>query len=117
MISISSRTFDMDGQLLIRRPSPGTAFDRGRRRLSRSATLDGEVTIFDGGFSHGDRTFIVVVNQPSRTLVDAAKRLLQSYRLLTVSVREGCYRAAPESYTADEGKLTLVLLVKEKVSE
>jgi hypothetical protein len=116
MISISAPLFDTSGNVFIRAESPRAELRAIDRRLSRTATLDGGAEIFDGGFSHADRTLIVDVEDLSRDDADNLQRMTRVYALLIVSLVEGVFEAAPENFTERENRVTLRLLVKSILS-
>lgn len=116
MISIASLQFDPDGALLIARPGPGTRATDASRRVTRTATLDGGVSISDTGYSAGDRTVKAEVINPTPHQVEIAARLVRLYPLVTVCLSDGAYQAVPSSYDLDAGKLSITLLLVEQIS-
>jgi hypothetical protein len=116
MISISAPVFDLDGNLLIARVS-NSDLDSGSRRVTRTATLDGGVSLADMGYAHGDRTLRIVAEKATREMVDQAAYLQRNYPLLLVATTEGVFLGAIESLAVRGGDLSLNYLVKEKLTE
>lgn len=87
-----------------------------RRRVNRSATLDGGAVIADGGFSDADRTLQMRWQRMNAEEEAAVERLVQTYGLINVSTPSGVFVACPESYTPNATESTLRLLVLEKIS-
>lgn len=116
MISISAKTFDIDGVLAINPISDGV--DRPiTRRVARVATLDQGVAVSDRGFSHGDRTLIVRYRPVSAAHDNTARRLISVHSRVNVFMDEGVFEAVISSLdqTGPENTITLYLL--EKLSE
>ena len=115
MISISARVFDPAGSLLIRNHDPD--LESAERRVTRTATLDGSVTVTDTGQSDGDRTINVVALRATAAMVETARRFVQLYPLVTVALADGCFIAVPRDYSTRRDALNISLLITERVSE
>lgn len=111
---LASYDFDLNGVVSIELES-STDMGPMARRVSRSATLDGGVAVYDGGFSHGDRTLTLAWKSSDRALEEAIERLCTTYARLRLSLDSGVYEVAPETYTygVDESELTLLVVQKE----
>ena len=87
----------------------------GSRRVSRIQTLDGGCVINDGGFSHGDRTMeIVTPYETERWTV--LWNLTRNHTQVMVSTREGLFLGTIEYLNAEEAKVRIRILIKEKLS-
>lgn len=119
MIGLAAQTYDIDGARIFRDTDrfKDQANRKGGRRVSRTATLDGGVSISDMGYSDGDRTLAVVVPGASEELIAFAEYLIRTYALITITTGDGAYEAAPETHNVSDGTLTLTLLIAEKISE
>ncbi|MFA5286293.1 MAG: hypothetical protein WC347_11910 [Smithellaceae bacterium] len=118
MIGISTITYDLDGARIFSGDRNTELKNRkGERRISRTATLDGGVLIADLGFADGDRTLTAIELDATQEAVDFAKYLVENYSLINVTTDDGAYEVAPESYSVDNGKLSLTLLANRKISE
>jgi len=119
MIGIGTQTYDPVGARIF------TNTDRiedlknrqGERRLSRVATLEGGVTIIDFGFTDGDRTVKLCELEASVEAVDFVKYIIENYTLIVVTTDDGAYKVAPSAYWVDKGKLSLTMLISEKLSD
>ena len=115
LAAVAAVTHDPIGYALIEL-LPSVPDGDTRRRVSRTATLDGGVAVNDGGFAEGDRV-IVLRWRPTRRLHDDVERLMQLYQRLHVATRSGVYLAAPEVYSPGPDQATLRLLVVSKLSD
>jgi len=115
MIHIASQLFDLDGWLSVRPLGP--IEDQIRRRVTRTATLDGAAALSDRGFSHADRTFVITYRPKSRDEEVRARRLVELHPRVTVSTAEGVFLAAPQNFEAGELEHRLSVLILELLTE
>lgn len=113
-ISITTTTFDPLGSVDLDVLDDQSDFGQTRRRMTRVATLDGGVVFNDFGHAYGDRTMTLVFDIESQAQETAVERLVRLYSTLRVSVPDGVFLCAPESYASTQTQGTLVLLVKSK---
>lgn len=114
LISLCSREFDPDGSVLIR-SLPNSELGNLSRRVNRVRTLDGRSYLNDTGQTDADRT-ISVRFRWSGADVQAVKRMLSLYPLITLSNSEGCFLGACDALsTATDGELALNFLVQERL--
>jgi hypothetical protein len=86
------------------------------RRVSRTATLDGEATITDFGITNSDTTIRLKI--PLTMAIDDTIRLMvRQNPLLVLTTRLGCFLGAVDSYRVDNGTGILSFLVKSTLSE
>jgi hypothetical protein len=114
MLSITTTTFDINGHLLLH-PDASSEL-KGNRRVNRTATLDGECSITDQGFSHADRTLSVRQDNIDETDADRIWYLVRTYSLINVCIQDGAFRAAIQDININEGILRTKILIKEKLS-
>jgi len=95
---------------------PESDFRSAGRRVNRVATLDGGAVFNDFGFTHADRTFTLIFQPTSEAHAASVKRLVELYPKITVSMPEGLFRVAPESYQHGSEDIRLTLLVDAKLS-
>lgn len=114
MISITTSSYDLNGQLILNEDS-SSDLKSNRRRVSRTATLDGGCDITDQGFSHSDRTLRIRNENISQNNADTLWYLFQTYSLIQVSIPDGCYKAAIKDLKIDEGNLRMEILIKEEI--
>ena len=115
MISITTTTFDLNGHLLLH-PDASSELKSNRRRVSRTATLDGGCSISDQGFSHSDRTLEIRKAGISQDDADRFWFIFRTYSLVYVSTDEGVFEAAIQDVALTEGNLKAKILIKEKIS-
>ncbi len=90
LIGLAARTFDPEGTLLL--PwRDGTETESISRRVNRTATLDGGVSITNRGYAPGDRTVTLSLQGEPLARVERARRLLRLHSQITISMRDGCY--------------------------
>jgi hypothetical protein len=118
MIGLATKTYDIDGARIFETDRAADQSNRqGSRRQSRTATLDGGVSIYDTGYSDGDRTVTLVEPNAPPESIDYARYLCETYSLVIVSMDDGVYEAAGPAYgVSEDGELTVTMLVKSKLS-
>lgn len=114
MLTINAPVFDPTGSLLIGNPE-NTGLSGLSRRVTRTATLDGEASVADFGFTDADRT-LEVRWRASRQEYDSAARMLKTYRSVIVSTASGCFLCSPSEIRADDETTFVILLVERKLS-
>ena len=114
-IGLASRTYDLDGAVMIA-PIPGdTDIREQSRRTTRTKTLDGGCIITDGGVAAGDRTFTVAI--PSdRAMWVVLSALFSASQWVTVSTDEACYLAKIERLKDQGDQISLSILIKEDLT-
>lgn len=115
MISISSQTFDLAGSLVLQ-PLANSRLRGGSRRVSRRQLLDGTVSIYDGGFSEGDRDLVIYAHV---TEIEHLRfeSIAKTYSRVTVSTRDGCYQAAISSWSYQSPALAVTLFLETRLDE
>lgn len=119
MIGISTQTYDLDGTRLFLETDRAQDSENksGARRVSRTATLDGDVLVSDMGYADGDRTIKVREQMASLAAIAFARYIVEHYQLVVVTTDDGAYTAVPSEYGIDSGDLVMTMLVTEKISE
>ncbi|MDS4030930.1 MAG: hypothetical protein RKO66_12770 [Candidatus Contendobacter sp.] len=108
MIGLLATAYDPSGAVIL--PARAMNAWSGSRRGSITQTLDGSVSIYDGGYSIGDQTMTVRVTHPTKTLLTALRYLVGYYGQLVATCETGCYRVVP-AYTVDGDTLTVTLRI------
>jgi len=116
MIGVASIIFDTEGTWIFRSKMSAEG-ESGNRRATRTATLDGGVAVSDLGYSEGDREISVKEEEAMTEAVAFAKRMCETYTLVTVVTESGAYYAVPYGWGYKDGMLTMKLQVTEKISE
>ncbi len=114
MISISKITQDSNGVVLINEDIKSRLL-KTQSRVSRSATLDGGSVIDHQGYSNADLRFEIVAD-----LTEDQEALLwsiyKSETYVNISTKEGVFKGVISAMYPNEGKVTLTILVEEKIS-
>jgi hypothetical protein len=84
-------------------------------RVSRSATLDGGVSITHSGLVHGDRTLSIYATIDAAT-ESTLKSINETDTLIYLSCREGYFSGVIDRLRIHGGSMNLTFLVKEKLS-
>lgn len=108
MIGLSATSYDPAGAIIL----PARAADAwsGSRRGTVTQTLDGGVSVYDGGYSDADRSMTAKVKNPPATLIASLRYLVAYYGQLVATCETGCYRVVP-SYTVDGSVMTVTLRI------
>lgn len=117
MISISTPTFNPEGNVYLHRAGEGTKLPDSSRRVSRIKTLDGGCYVYDAGFSAADSNITIVADSPSGDDVNKLKDICELNETVIVSTRVGCFLGVPSSVSwSSEKTLTMTVLITEKLS-
>lgn len=114
MIGLAATTYDLVGALLLEVKTGLTIRDMDRR-ITRTKTLDGGVSVEDNGLSHGDRTFKIVLSNVAKETADTLQYLTEQYSELIVTTDEGAFLAVIRTYRYRR-TLTLTIIIKEKLT-
>jgi len=115
VISITSVSYDPIGYVVFEQSAQDSDSEISRR-TSVTSTLDGGVTIFDGGFTDSGRVLQITDRSPTLARRQAVERLLKLYPLVNVANDEGVFLASPNSIRFSGDQLTIRLNVKEKLA-
>lgn len=113
-INLSSINFDPIGSIDLVILMDQSDFGETRRRMNRIATLDGGVVFNDFGFTHSDKTIRLVWMIESQAQIKSVQRLVVLNSFLKVSLPDGVFVCAPETFSSTQEQGTLTLLVKSK---
>lgn len=113
---ISPMAFDPGATLLFQWYSTGSTLDHVKRRMGKIRTLDVDVSIVDGGYTEGDRTFRISVQRVTATEVDIAQRLIALHSRVWLSKRDGVWVCAPSAVEVSGESMTFVLESTEKLT-
>lgn len=97
MIGLCAPTYDPAGHLVL--PIRADGAYQARRRGSVTATLDGEVATYDGGFAVGDATVTATWPRPTPAELETLRYLIALYPELIASLESGCYAVRAELAT------------------
>lgn len=120
MIGISTRVYDLNGAMVFGDDEIDAKYQLTntdvKRRMSRTATLDGGVSVYDTGYAVGDRDITVRVPAASREKVDFMVYLAKTYNEVIVTTPESAFVGVPgRAYVDSEGAATLVINLTEDI--
>jgi len=110
VVGLCARTFDPLGVVVLRNVYAPHRPDVARR-VTRTATLDGGCSLYDGGHTVADATLTLTVPAPAVDDITAVQRLCTLYPLLTLALADGCYDVAPDTARVESGALIITLLI------
>ena len=110
-ITLESTVFDPVGVISLE-ALPGSDLSASTRRVTRTATLDGQAVIIDNGYTSADSTLAI-----EATLTEAeAQRLhhlMQIYPEIIATTPEGCYLGVIESVRQGrDGSIAISFLIQ-----
>lgn len=73
------------------------------RRLTRTATLDGDAVVTDGGYCQADRTITLEIRDLTRADADALEEIA-ARDACVLSLPTGCYRGVVQGLTLNGGE-------------
>ena len=115
MIALAAPTYDPLGHIVLR-VMPTSDLGEVSRRVNRVATLDGGSVTNDFGATAADRNMRLRWRVRSESELRAVQRLVRFHPSITVSCREGLFRAAPASVSESGGEGTIDLLILEEIA-
>lgn len=120
-IGLSATIFDLNGALYIRSGDLDQGVDvqnRSReRRVSRTATLDGGMSVYDTGYAVADRVLNVKIPNPSAAMAAFFAYLVETYNSIVITTGESAYEGNPmRSYHDSDGAVTLEIGITEELT-
>ena len=115
-IGIASTIFDTSGNLYIEGssldPADTLKNNSRERRFSRTATLDGGVSVYDTGYAPGDRDMSVKVSAPAKDIPEFFFYICETYNLILIMTEDGAFTGVPEkAYIDDNGAAILKIAI------
>ena len=106
MISLSATTYDPNGAIIV----PGRISNpyEAQRRGSVTATLDGGIAVYDGGYTIADQTLKCTLVWPSKTLLESLRYLVAYYGQVITCCEIGAFLAVP-SFAVSGNRLNVQL--------
>jgi hypothetical protein len=114
-IGVASRTYDLDGAVILTPLLGDTNLKGNERRVSRTKTLDGGVVITDSGLAAGDRTFEISL-QSEKSLWEVLWSIFTDSLWVTISTDEACFLAKIKDIQDQGGKIKITALIKEDLT-
>jgi hypothetical protein len=91
---------------------PGSDLSASTRRVTRTATLDGQAVIIDNGYTSADSTLAI---EAALTKAEAQRlhHLMQIYPEIIASTPDGCYLGVMDSVRqGGDGRLAISFLIQ-----
>jgi len=110
-ITLESTVFDPVGVISLE-ALPGSDLSASTRRVTRTATLDGNAVIIDNGYTSADSTLTV---EAALTEADARRlhHLMQIYPEIIASTPDGCYLGVIDSVRQGrDGSIAISFLIQ-----
>lgn len=117
MVSLTPPVYSIRDPVVLERTEPWSRYGETRRRVSRTATLDGGAVLSDLGATEADRTLEITARRITPAQAAAAERLARTYPTVVVSTPAGCFRGALEAVLRQSDELRLTVLVTERLDE
>lgn len=114
MIGLSTLIFDLQGARRFTRfeldQREVNKNNRRDRRITRTPTLDGGVSVYDAGYAPGDRDIMVRVPAPSKEIAEYLAYLCETYATIVVTTPESAFLGVPATSYLDEGGAANLLI-------
>ena len=116
MMSIRTPLYDLNGFILFQEAA-NTSYPELSRRVTRTATLDGNSTINDMGYSDSDNSYIIRINNMPQSDILKLSTIIKTYALVYLSTREGVFYGAISSLNTANDPAEFTFLIKNRASE
>lgn len=118
-IGISAIIFDTFGALYVDggelSASEALKNNMRERRSTRTATLDGGVSVYDTGYAAGDRDMEIRIPTPTREMIDFFFYMVETYNLIMITMEDGAYYGVPQrAYLDNDGAAVLNIAITEE---
>ena len=110
-ITLESTVFDPVGVISLE-SLPGSNLSASTRRVTRTATLDGQAVIIENGYMSSDSTLAI---EAALTEAEAQRlhHLMQIYPEIIASTPDGCYLGVMDSVRqGGDGRLAISFLIQ-----
>lgn len=106
MVALESSVFDPRGSIVME-ATPDSSLNASTRRVSRTATLDGQAALIDNGWTAADSTLTIeaYLTEAEEAIV---QHLVRVYPEVICSTMHGCYSGAIEAVTRTAGGRTAI---------
>jgi hypothetical protein len=113
MISISAKTFYPSANIVLFNYQSNR--QTRQRRITRTATLDGGVSVIDGGCADGDRD-ITLSAMVTKAQADILETIQRNNSRVTICQEDGAYDGALQKVGWTGNKIDLTLMIISRVS-
>lgn len=111
IIGLSAKTYDPIGSITVSSPTTPKELPL-TRRTTRTATLDGGCSVYDGGCTPADSIVKISVKPAKTAIASTIRHIVESHTRVVIALPGGCYEASPESVevTGDEVRATFLIV-------
>lgn len=103
LIGVSTLSYDLYGAAVLRcDPHSHIRNLQGRRRATRTPTLDGGASVYDSGFCNADHEIVI---STSMKHLNWLARIVKVYSLVLVVNSEGVFKTLPYRYWVQDGRV------------
>ena len=107
LLALSSIDYDPDGSGLVRLlPGSRSAFHVGQRRQTKTATLDGGVSLYDTGYTETDNTYQLRIT-PTPEALRLVEYMCRNYQRIRCGTDRGVYEVSLSGYRLDGDALVV----------
>ena len=117
MIIISTKEFDIDGSIILHEDLERSDIRNTSRRVSRTATLDGQVNLDDAGYTDGDRIIHIFAQNIPKADYDNLQRIHRLYTTLRCATEEGLFEGVIETLSLSGGEASIRFLVSSRLDQ
>lgn len=115
MIALTSQIFDLLGYVRLN-PDPKSDSITFQRRVSRTATLDGNSALSDMGYSASDNTLKIEITNINKDEITRLELLIKTYPLIIYYDKTGIYKGVIETLITDKLPIKLTFLISEQIA-
>ncbi len=112
-IGLSAIDFDPDGARVMCLLGDPAVLHTGRRRATRTATLDGGCVVYDTGYADADRSISIETEGSYQTWIEY---MVRAYRLVRLSTADGVFLAVPARHTIRAGRAVIDLDITKRIT-
>lgn len=116
MIGISTRSFDLDGSFILTSRDANLRLGSMGRRATKTATLDGGISIYDTGLSQGDREFDIQLTNPTEAFINKIKTLMTNHSSFLIVTTEGAFTGMLLSINETLQRTSFKISIESKVA-
>lgn len=114
--AIGTVNFDIFGSMKFRL-DPSSKVRDFNRRVTRTATLDGNADIIDNGYAAADATFVLKIVGLDEAAVLNLERIVKSHSEFRLFTRAGAFLGTVANLNTDIAPVALTFLPRQLISE
>jgi hypothetical protein len=115
MIALSSQQFDLLAHIILK-PNPNSGSITFQRRVTRTATLDGNSALSDMGYSASDNTLNIEISNITQAEINVLENMVKIYPTIIYYDKTGVYSGVIETINTAQIPIRLTYLVGEQLA-